>query len=91
MKKKPPVQQQRLFAAEEYIEEHKQALEELSSKPTMLPTTHTIFDICLDRSMVRYHEVAIKVLESGVDPSTTIDALSEDELIEYMRREGYFI
>lgn len=90
MKKKEPVQQS-LFAREEYIAEHQEALEELQAQPTILPTTQTIMDISLHKNMKQYHKVAIEMLESGIDPSTTIDALSGDELLEYMQQQGFFV
>lgn len=37
--------QQSLFAREDYIEEHRQAIEDIQAKPKLLPTTNNIFDI----------------------------------------------
>jgi hypothetical protein len=89
-KEDQPVQQQ-LFLADQCIEEHKAALAELRANPRLLPTTQNIFEACAQRDMERYHEYAIRELESGLDPLFTIDSLSEEELEQYMRSQGIFV
>lgn len=83
--------QRSLFEREEYIEEHRQAIEDLKAQPKLLPTTDNIFDILVDQNMQRYHEGAINILESGVNLALTVDSLSEEELLEEMRSQGWFV
>jgi hypothetical protein len=85
-----PVQQQ-LFLADQLIEEHKQDLEDLQSKPAIIPTIEGIIENSMTQGLIQYYQYAIQTLESGLDPMLTIDSLSEEELEQYMREQGYFI